>query len=202
MCCIKVSNGWNKQAKQKHCSKYQVGFRALSDLKNAFRKGSRLSFRPTQNCLRWQTSYEQPSHVWTTQIWNITINCLNINQQCCRLSFWKGFWWNQGFLFTKFPTRQTSAKSQNCDKKHLWHNSRNEQVMFQISSAAQLPWHCRNGDPSTAPLCSPRFWGTLVNIVRLATGQDDRAVIGRELHGIRRVCESERETKSGNNRLC
>lgn len=38
------------------------------------------------------------------------------------------------------------------------------------------------------------------------TGQDDRAVIGRELHVIRRafmcVLVCVRETKSGNNRVC
>lgn len=36
-------------------------------------------------------------------------------------------------------------------------------------------------------LCSPWFCGALVNIVRPVTGQDDRAVIGTELHGVRRA---------------
>lgn len=56
----------------------------------------------------------------------------------------------------------------------------NGQVVLQPSSVLQRPWHCRNGDSALAPLCSARFGGTLVNIVRLVTGQGDRTVIGRE----------------------
>lgn len=66
---------------------------------------------------------------------------------------------------------------------------------------------------AAAPLCSLGFcffFGGVVAPLSTppgpVTGQDDRAVIGRELHVIRRafmcVCVCVRETKSGNNRVC
>jgi len=100
-------------------------------------------------------------------------------------------------LVTHFPITNFGRGSNVRKKQHHWPESHNVQVVLQTSSAAPRPRRGRNG-PQPLLLCVPSFFGgRFCQHCEAGDRSGWQAVIGTELHGVRRV--SERGTKRGNN---